>query len=162
MQLVAVEARMRHGDSANVQTSANKLKPQKFHGSTSWPAFHCQFEAVTSHNEWTSCEKATHLLAILQGQVADILHSVLARAAYEDIIRALKGCYTDHQLAVGYWVQLKARIQLGSKSLQEFAAATEQLADWALVELPVDFIQREATHAFIDGMRDQELSNWAG
>jgi hypothetical protein len=45
--------------------------------------------------------------------------NVPARATYKDIIRALKGHYENHQLA---------RIQLSSKSLQETAAAVEQLA----------------------------------
>jgi hypothetical protein len=48
--------------------------------------------------DWTSCEKAIHLLIILQGHVADIIHTVPARATYEDIIGAVKGCYGDHQL----------------------------------------------------------------
>jgi hypothetical protein len=56
-----------------------------------------------------------------------------------------------------YWSQLKARIQLSGESLQEFAAAIEQLVHWALVRLPVDFIQSATTHAFIKRVRDQEL-----
>jgi hypothetical protein len=35
--------------------------------------------------------------------VADILHSVLADAAYEDIVGTLKGRYGDHQLTATYW-----------------------------------------------------------
>jgi len=41
--------------------------------------------------------------------------------------------------------------------LQEFAAAVEQLAHRALFGLPVAFIQIEAAHSFIDGVRDREL-----
>jgi hypothetical protein len=56
-----------------------------------------------------------------------------------------------------YQFQLKARIQLSGESLQEFVAAVKQLVHWALVRLPVDFIQREATHAFVDGVRDRKV-----
>jgi hypothetical protein len=77
MWLVAMEGKKRRGGSGNAGTSADRVRPPKFDGSTSWTAFHCQFEAVASHNKWTSCEKAMHLLAILQRQVANILHSLL-------------------------------------------------------------------------------------
>jgi hypothetical protein len=42
-------------------------------------------------------------------------------------------------------------------SSSEFATTIEQLAHWAFVRLLVDFIQNEAIHAFISGVRDQEL-----
>lgn len=73
------------------------------------------------------------MLAALQVQEADILHSVRDGAAFEDIVGALKGRYGDHKLTAAYKVQLKARIQLNSESLQEFSAAVEQLVQRALV-----------------------------
>ena len=48
-------------------------------------------------------------------------------------------------------------MQASSETLQEFAAAVEQLAHRAFVELPVAFIRTEAAHSFIDGVRDREL-----
>jgi hypothetical protein len=93
-------------------------------------------------------ESATHLLAVLQGQAAKILHSVPARAAYEDIVRAVDSHYGDHQLAVAYWSQLIAKIQLNSESLQEFAAAIRHFVLHAVVGLPADFILWEDAHAF--------------
>jgi hypothetical protein len=113
-------------------------------------------KAAVNHNRWTFCEKATHLLDVFQRQAADILQRVLVGATHEYIV-ALKGHYGDHQLAAAYRVQLKATMQLNGNSLQELAAAVEQLAHWALEALPVDFIQREVAHAFIDGLRDREL-----
>jgi hypothetical protein len=44
-----------------------------------------------------------------------------------------------------------------NSELQEFAAAVEQLVHRALVRLPVGFIQREAAHAFIDGVWDRKV-----
>jgi hypothetical protein len=41
-----------------------------------WTVYHRQFEAMANHNEWTSREEATHLLLLLQGLAADILHGV--------------------------------------------------------------------------------------
>jgi hypothetical protein len=40
--------------------------------------------------------------------------------------------------------------------LLEFTTPVEQLALRAFVELPVTFIQKEAAHSFIDGVRDRE------
>jgi hypothetical protein len=64
-QLAAVEARTRHGCSGNTQYNADKVKPPKFDGFTSWTEFHCQFEDVAGHKDWTSCKKDTHLLTVL-------------------------------------------------------------------------------------------------
>jgi len=52
---------------------------------------------------------------------------------------------------------VKERVQISDKSLQEFAAAVEQLTHRVLVGLPVAFIQTEPYHAFIDGVRDQKV-----
>jgi hypothetical protein len=123
---VAVEARKKRGGGGNIGTSADKVKPPKFDGSTSWAVFHRQFEAATNHNDWTSHEKAAHLLAVLQRQAADILHSIPAGATYKDIVGVLKGRYGEHQLAAACRAQLKARIQLSSES-QQFAVP---LSNW--------------------------------
>jgi hypothetical protein len=55
----------------------------------------------------------------LRGQAADVLHSVPATATCEeDIVGNLKGHYGNHQLAVAYRAQLKARIWLNVKPFQ--------------------------------------------
>jgi hypothetical protein len=64
--------------------------------------FRHQFEAVAGHNNWAPWEKATHLLAILQGQAADVLYSVPAKVMYEEIIMVPESCYGDYQLAMAY------------------------------------------------------------
>ena len=56
-----------------------------------------------------------------------------------------------------YWSHLKTRVQMSSELLQEFAAAMEQLTHRVLVSFPVTFIQTEAYHAFINGVRDQKV-----
>jgi hypothetical protein len=154
-QLAALQVQTRRADGSSVGTNADKVKPPKFDGSTSWVVFR-QFDAAAIHNDWTPREKAAHLLSVLQGQAADVLHSVPAEASYEDIVGALRDRFGDHQLAA-YRSHLKARMQTGGETLQEFAAAVEQLAHQALVGLPADHIQTEAAHTFIDGIRDREV-----
>jgi hypothetical protein len=107
------------------------LKQPKFDGSVYWAGFHRQLEAAADH-KWTSNERAAHLLAVLQGKAADVLHSVSHEATYQDIVGALKGRYGDHQLAAAYAAQLKSRTLLIGESRQE-TAAVEQLAHRALV-----------------------------
>jgi hypothetical protein len=92
----------------------------------SWAVF--QFQAAANKNDWISREKAAHLLTLLQGQATDIMHNVHIGTACEDIVWNLKGRYGNHQLAAAYWSQLKARMQLSSESIQEFAAPGEQFA----------------------------------
>jgi hypothetical protein len=123
--LVALEARTRRAGGRSAGVNADKVKPPKFDGSTSWVVFHRQFEAAAIHNDWTPREKAAHFLSVLQGQAADVLHSVPVEASYEDIVGALQDRFGDHQLAAAYRSQLKARVQTGGETLQEFATAVE-------------------------------------
>ena len=78
------------------------MKPSKFDGATSWAVYHQQFEATAIQNNWIPNEKAAHLLSVLQGEAADILHTVPAEAMYENIIGALRDRFGDHQLAAAY------------------------------------------------------------
>jgi len=156
-QLAAVDVRSRRAGGGGQGAHSTTVKPPKFDGATFWAVFHRQFEAAAVQNNWTSNEKAAHLLSVLQGKAADILHTVPAEAKYEDIVGALQDRFGDHQLAAAYRSQLKARVQASSETLQEFAAAVEQLAHRAFVGLPVAFIQTEAAQSFIHGVRDREL-----
>jgi chromosome segregation ATPase len=78
--LAALEAQTRRAGGSSAGTNADKVKPPKFDGTTSWVVFQRQFDAATIHNDWTPREKEAHLLSVLQGQAADILHSVPAEA----------------------------------------------------------------------------------
>jgi hypothetical protein len=69
----------------------------------------------------------------------------------------LKGCCGDHQLVAAYQSQPHAETLLSSRSPQEFAAAIEQMAHLAIIGLLEDFIQREAAHAIINGVKDWEV-----
>jgi hypothetical protein len=112
-QLAALEARTRRAGGSSAGVNDDKVKPPKFDGSTSWVVLHRQFDAAATHNDWTPREKAAHLLSVLQGQAADVLHSVPAEASYEDIVGTLRDRFGDHQLAAAYRSQLKARVQTG-------------------------------------------------
>jgi hypothetical protein len=68
--------------------------------------FHCQLEAAADH-KWTSSKKVVHLLTVLEGKAADVLHNIPVGETYKDIVGALKGHYGHHQLAVAYWVNSK-------------------------------------------------------
>jgi hypothetical protein len=76
---------------------------------------------------------------------------------YEDIVGALTGRYGNYQLAAAYREQLKARVQLIGES-QQFSAAVKKLAHRAFVGFPVDFIHREAAHAYVVKVRDGEVN----
>jgi hypothetical protein len=54
----------------------------------------------------------------------------------------LQDRFGDYQLAAAYRSRFKGRVQTNSETLEEFAAAVEQLTHRALVGLPVGFIQR--------------------
>jgi gas vesicle protein len=88
--LAALEVQTRRAGAGNAGTNTDKVKPPKFDGSTWWVVFQRQFEAAAVHNDWTPREKAAHLLSVLQGQAAHVLHSVPTEASYEEIVGALR------------------------------------------------------------------------
>jgi hypothetical protein len=55
-QLAALESRTGRAGGGSAGANADKVKPPKFDGSTSWVVFHCQFEAEANHNDWTPRE----------------------------------------------------------------------------------------------------------
>ncbi|XP_069686776.1 uncharacterized protein [Periplaneta americana] len=154
-------AELRTSCSGHVEPSPSarhhNVKTPKFDGTTSWAIFRRQFEAIAEHNGWTPAEKTTQLLAALQGQASEILHSVPEDGTAAEIMAALEGRYGDHQLAAAFRTQLKTRVQQSGESLQEFAMAVEQLAHKALRGLPNDFIAGEAAYTFGSGVRDPEI-----
>jgi hypothetical protein len=59
----------------------------------------CVLLQVWGHGRHNNCalwEKATHLLAILQGQAANVLYSIPAEVMCKEIIKVPKSCYGDH------------------------------------------------------------------
>jgi hypothetical protein len=124
----------------------DRIKPANFDGS--WTLFHHEFEVVAEHNSWVNWEKATHLLAVWQGQATNFLHNIPTEARCDDIIEALEGCYRDHQLAVAYCFQLIGRF------LQKFATSIEQLAQCIFIGLSQCRICKKAACAFVNGIRD--------
>jgi hypothetical protein len=67
----------------------------------------------------------------------------------------LKGRYGEHKLAAAYRLKLKPRTQVSAETLQEFAEAVEQLTNAALVGLSENFMQRETTYAFVNGVTNK-------
>jgi hypothetical protein len=119
--------------------------------------FRRQFETVAEHNRWTPLEKATYLIAALQGWACDVLHGVPRGATYEEAIEALEDRFGDQHLAAAYRSQLKARTQKAGESQQEFAIAIEQLAHRAYLALPEDHVRRKAGKAFVHGVEDPDV-----
>jgi len=67
------------------------------------------------------------------------------------------GPFLRQQLAAEYQSRLKTGVQTSGELLQHFDAAVEQVTHQVLVGLPVAFIKKEASHTFIDGIRDQKV-----
>jgi hypothetical protein len=56
-QLAALQVQTRRAVGSSAGTSADKVKPPKFDGSTSWIVFQRQFDAAATHNDWAPGEK---------------------------------------------------------------------------------------------------------
>jgi FKBP-type peptidyl-prolyl cis-trans isomerase (trigger factor) len=76
---------------------------------------------------------------------------------YKDVTEALENSYSDHHLEAALNSQLKRRNQLAGESLEEFATATNQLAHRTNIELPKHLISKEATCAFANRVREQDI-----
>jgi len=64
---------------------------------------------------------------VLQGQAADILHTVLAKATCEDTVVEFRDRFGKHQLAASYRLQLNARIH---KSGGRYRILPQQWSSW--------------------------------
>jgi hypothetical protein len=76
---------------------------------------------------------------------------------YKDITEALENSYSNHHLEATFNSPLKRRDQLAGESLEELATATNQMAPHAHTELPKHLISKEATSAFSDRVREQDI-----
>jgi hypothetical protein len=111
VRMAEVEARVELGVCGRTGSDAGWAKPPKFDGSTSWAMFRCQFQTVAEHNHWTPREKATYLIAALQGRACDVLHGVPRGSTYDETIEALEDRFGGQHLAAAYRSQLKTRTQ---------------------------------------------------
>jgi hypothetical protein len=143
-----VEAGTRRAGSGGTKANITTVTLPKFDGATSWAEFHRQFETAEDQNNWTQNEKAAHLFSVLQGHAADILHTVSAEQTYEDIVGAFRNRFCEHHLAGAYRSQLKARVHKSGETLQDFAAAVEQLPHRALLGLLVAFFSNRSRPCF--------------
>jgi hypothetical protein len=73
--------------------------------------------------------------------------------------KTIQDRFGDHQLAAACRSQLKARVQASSETLQEFAAAVDQMAHLAFVGLPVFYSNRSRPlfHRRCTGQEDVTL-----
>jgi hypothetical protein len=157
VRMAEVEARVELGVSGHTGNDARRAKPPKFDGSTSWAMFRRHFETVAEHNCWMPREKVTYLIAALQGRACDVLHGAPRGAMYEETFEALEDRFGDQHLAAAYRSQLKTQTQKAGESLQEFAAAIEQLAHRHYPALPEDHVRKDVGRAFTDGVEDPDL-----
>jgi len=134
--LTSVEAGNRRaggdGPGANITT----VKLPKLNGATNWAVFRRQFETAEVQNNWTQNEKSTHLFSVLQGQAADILHTVLANATCEDIVVAFRDSFGKQQLAASYRSQLNDSVH---KSGGRYRILPQQWSSWYTEPL-LDFL----------------------
>jgi hypothetical protein len=135
----AVDARSSRASGGSPGAKSTTVKPPNLDGATSWAVFHRQFEAAAGQNNWTSNERAAHLLSVLQGKAADIFRTVPAEVTNGDIVGVLRDRFGDHQLVAAYRSQFKARAQARRYK------SSQHLAHRAFVRLPVAFIQRPPT-----------------
>ena len=108
--LTSVEAGNRRAGGDGPRANITTVKLPKFNGATNWAVFRRQFETAEVQNNWKQNEKSTYLFSVLQGQAADILHTVPAKATCEDINVAFRDRFGKNQLAASYRSRLNARV----------------------------------------------------
>jgi hypothetical protein len=127
-QLAAVETRTRRAGGGNKGANADKAKPPRFDGSTSWAVSYRQLEAAAIHNDWTPRETASECSARTGRRYSAQCpsHSVV-RGHRWGTARSIQGPPTGGGLPA----TALGRVQMIGGTLQEFAASVEQLAPGA-------------------------------
>ena len=154
--LIGVEAGNRRAGGDGPVANITTVKLPKFNDATNWAVFRRQFETAEVQSNWTENEKSTHLFSVLQGQAADILHTVLTKGMCEDIVVAFRDSFGKQQLAASYRSQLNASVHKSGgryRICRSSGAAGTPRPCRASSRL----FSKRAAHAYIDGIRDREL-----
>ncbi|XP_028036837.1 uncharacterized protein LOC114247946 [Bombyx mandarina] len=132
------------------------FKVMPLDGTTSWPAYRIQFEAVMKANGWSKSQAMTALTLELREQALTTLEALDKNVTYEQLVEALESRYGDAHPEHVFRAQLKERVQRSNESLQQWALEIEKLVRKAYRSLPA-LIDGSLVQEFVDGIRDLEV-----
>jgi transposase InsO family protein/predicted aspartyl protease len=136
------------------------MKPGKFDGTGSLESFLVQFDVCARHNKWTDAEKADFLRCSLEKAATQLLWDFGAQpsAAYEELVGRLRERYGTDGQAETFRTQLHYRRQRANESLSDLLHEIRRLVVLAYPVPSNETTQILARDAYLEAMRDRELS----
>ena len=136
------------------------MKPGKFDGTGSLESFLVQFEVCATHNRWTDADKSDHLRCSLEKAATQLLWDFGAQpsASYDDLVERLRQRYGTEGQAESFRAQLYYRRQRPEESLSDLLHEIRRLVVLAYPVPANETTQIIAKDAFLEAMRDRELS----
>ena len=143
-------------DCSSSYRHRQRIKLEKYDGTSCVEAFITKFKKVAKHNGWTADDKAAHLMTSLNGSASYVLFQN-ENASYEEILEKLRMRYGSRQQHEKFRVELKYRRRKPNETLQELGYDVERLV--ALAYPGADITMRDilARDSFVDALDNAEL-----
>ena len=139
--------------------SASYVKTPKYTGSSSWEAFHAQFELLADARSWTAEDKALQLALCLEGDALSclLLLDPVQRRCYDALVGALKrrfGTWSQPALVKN---ELRGRCRKPGESLRGLANDVECQVRRAYGHMSAEARSELATDLFVGAISPPDL-----
>jgi len=101
-----------------------RIKVDKYDGSTCVEVFLCRFEDIADYNDWDEADKLAHLKAALAGP-AEYLMAESKGLTYQDMKEKLRRRYSNREQQERFKVELRTRRRRADESLQALSHDVE-------------------------------------
>ena len=135
--------------------SAGKLMPARYSGTADFDEYLIQFEVIAEVHGWSSQEKASVLMAKLDGPALAVA-APIASQGFEVVTKKLKGRFAPEQQEACS-LQLRTRSQNKGETYEALADDVERLAKKAYPRAEEPTRCRLATDAFVNAVADDRV-----
>lgn len=141
-------------------TGRHFAKPQEFDGSSQWPVFRAQFEAIASLHGWNDNDRLGELVACLKGPALQLFAHLPDpdKGDYGRLTDALDGRFGAANQELRFRSQLRRRVRSAGESLPTLAQDIERLVFLSYPTAPQELKDSLACDHFLDALHDVELT----
>ena len=142
--------------SSRQKLKHDKIKPDKFDGSSCIEAFLAKFNSCALYNGWDAEDKSAHLRASLVGGAGNLMWQN-SEATYDELVEKLRSRYGSREQQEKFRVQLRHRKRKENESLQELAEDIERLVTLAFPKVDANTRDTLGSEAFINSLDNPAL-----
>jgi len=142
--------------SSRQEHKHDKIKPDKFDGSSCVEAFLAKFNSCALYNGWNAKDRSAHLRASLVGGAGNLMWQN-SEATYDELVEKLRSPYGSREQQEKFRVQLRHRKRKEKEGLQELAEDSERLVTLAFPKVDANTRDTLGSEAFINSLDNPSL-----